>query len=207
MLEELQLKMNTPFRWQVIPFTLFFCVYGIFCLKNSNADAPTPEQTDGNQNEVATTPRVSLDEARSRAKLMNTIYVATLDTMHHRYFHGDRAIVPARAMEDIFKDLEAETHTQARWISASLKPMSIDHTPKTDFEKRAAAKIADGEKMVETIEQGFYRRAGSISLNGGCIHCHAGVFGKPSTSSKFAGLIISIPINKDAQLPVPPRDE
>src|SRR5690606_30997978 len=35
--------------------------------------------------------------ARQRAELMHAIYAETLHVMHERYFHGSRAIVPARA--------------------------------------------------------------------------------------------------------------
>ncbi len=161
----------------------------------SSAAASDPQEAEATE-EV---PRVSLEAARERAELMHTIYTATLETMHHRYFHGDRAVVPARALEDVFTDIERKTHTQARWISASLKPMSIDHKPKTKFEKQAASEITKGVPMVEKIEDGFYRRAGSISLSGGCTSCHSGFF-NASTSREFAGLIISIPVNRDAKL-------
>lgn len=143
--------------------------------------------------------RLSLEAARERAELMHKIYTATLETLHHHYFHGDRATVPARAMKDVFKDMEAQTDVQSRWISASLKPMSIDNKPETPFEKHAAKQIAAKEEKVETIEDGFYRRAGSISLNRGCIGCHAGLLNS-STSQKFAGLIISVPVEPGAKL-------
>jgi hypothetical protein len=101
---------------------------------------------------------------------------------------------------DVFRGVERETHVQARWISASFAPMSLGHEPRTDFEKEAARKIAKREKKVETIEEGYYRRAGSISLHGGCVSCHGGAFANQSTSPKFAGLIISIPVEASAQL-------
>ncbi|MEZ6055272.1 MAG: DUF3365 domain-containing protein [Planctomycetaceae bacterium] len=145
-------------------------------------------------------PRLSLEAAQIRAELMHDIYTATLDAMHQRYFHGDRAVVPARAMEDVFATVEESRHIQSRWISASLKAMSLNHDPKTEFEKLAARQLAKGEPSYETIEDGYYRRAGSISLHGGCLSCHAG-FGSTSTSRKFAGLIISIPVTPDAKLP------
>ncbi len=159
---------------------------------STTSDAPDVDQ----QKEI---PRVSLEEARERAELMHLLYNSTLETLHDRYFHGDRAMVPARAMTDVFRDMERKTHTQARWISASLKPMSIDHKPSTNFEKRAAMEISKGEPMFETVEDGYYRRAGSISLNHGCIGCHAGL-SNTSTSRKFAGLIISVPVNEDVKL-------
>ncbi len=138
--------------------------------------------------------RLTLAAARERAKVMHDIYAATLDVLHHRYFHGDRATVPARAMQDIFKEIERQSKTEARWISASMKPMSINHEPQGKFEKRAAHEIADGTDMVEVVEGGFYRRAGAIPLRDGCIGCHAGLFNARGKKPQFAGLVISVPI-------------
>ncbi|MGE0755942.1 MAG: DUF3365 domain-containing protein [Pirellulaceae bacterium] len=164
------------------------------------ANAVSPDSGAAEKGDEEAIPRLSLEAARDRARLMHDIYAATLDAIHHRYFHGDRAVVPARAMEDVFRDMEWRTNTKSRWIGASFAPMSITHEPKTDFEKVAAHKIARGEEAVETIEEGYYRRAGSISLNQGCVSCHGGLFAANSTTPKFAGLIISIPVDKQARL-------
>lgn len=138
--------------------------------------------------------RVPVSVARDRAKLMHSIYSTTLGVMHDRYFHVDRSIVPARAMEDVFSEIEQETGSKANWISVNLKAMSINHEPSTEFEKRAAKEIATGESQVETTEDGYYRRATAIPMTGGCISCHAGVFSQPAKNRKFAALVISIPV-------------
>lgn len=167
-------------------------------------ETPRPARPNGPAStEAAATeiPRVSLAIARDRAELLQTTHLETLTAMHHRYFHGERAIVPARVMEDVFASLEKQTHVKTHWISASLSPMSINHEPKTDFEKRAASQLAKGTAFVETIENGYYRRAGSVPLGGGCTSCHAGLFASTSTTPKFAGLIISIPVQPDTRLP------
>lgn len=141
--------------------------------------------------------RVPLSVARDRAKLMHSIYSTTLGVMHDRYFHADRSIVPARAMEDVFSEMEQETGSKANWISVNLKAMSINHEPSTEFEKRAAKEIATGESEVETTEDGYYRRATAIPMTGGCISCHAGVFNQSAKSRKFAALVISIPVEAE----------
>jgi hypothetical protein len=181
------------------------------CLGWAWADEPDPSSTGtvtpGVPGEAAAEPaKYSLKEARERALLMHEIYVATLEAMHSRYFHGDRAVVPARAMEDVFRDIEHRTGTQARWISASFTPMSITHEPKTDFEKEAARRLAKGEDGVEMVEAGFYRRAGAIELRGGCVSCHSGLFASTSTARKFAGLVISIPVEATTALTPPSVD-
>lgn len=45
--------------------------------------------------------------------------------------------------------------------------------------------------------KGDYQRAGRISLGGGCVSCHTNQFSSPSTSPKFAGLVIRIPVNDE----------
>lgn len=138
--------------------------------------------------------RVSVEVARDRAKLMHDIYSATLDVMHHRYFHREKSVVPARAMEDVFDEMKLNSKSEARWIAVNLRAMSIDHEPETEFEKHAVREIVAGKSDVETIEGGYFRRATVIPLHDGCISCHEGTFRQPTKTPKFAGLVISIPV-------------
>lgn len=142
--------------------------------------------------------RIPVELARDRAKLMHDIYEATLDVMHHRYFHRDRAVVPARAMEDVFSKIKRESNVEARWISVNLKAMSVDHEPETEFEKIAARQIAAGKMEVDIVEEGFYRRAGAIPLSSGCVSCHSGLFKEATQSPKYAALVISVPVKTDS---------
>jgi len=160
---------------------------------DSSANASDPSEVA----EAAESKRVTVEVARDHAKLMHSIYKATLDVMHDRYFHADRAVVPARAMEDVFLELKRQSDVQARWISANLKPMSVSHKPETKFEKQAAKEIGNGKPDVEIVEDGFYRRAGAIPIGSGCISCHSGFFKNPSKKPKFAALVISIPVSDE----------
>ena len=141
--------------------------------------------------------RVSVDVARDRAKVMHDVYAATLESMHHHYFRTDKATVPARALQDVFDEIARNSKIEARWISVTTKPMSIDHEPETDFEKKAARTISDGTTDYEVIEDGVYRRAGASPLGAGCVSCHVGFFKPTSKKEHFAGLVISIPVKKD----------
>lgn len=161
--------------------------------------AEPPAASSGNSEaKVADEGRVPLAVARDRAKLMYDIYIATLDVMHHRYFHHERAVIPARAMEDVFEEMNRQSKVKARWIAVNLKAMSIDHEPETDFEKKAAQGIAAGKLEHEIVEGGYYRRAGAVLLTGGCVSCHGGFFREASKSPKYAGLVISIPVTADS---------
>lgn len=142
--------------------------------------------------------RLTVAAARERAEVMHHIYLATLDVMHHHYFHANRAVLPARAMEDVFADVADATNSSAKWISVNTKAMSVDHTPATEFERRAAAELSNGTEEVTTVEDGYFRRAGSVPLGLGCVSCHTGgSFGPPSKTPRFAGLVISIPVREE----------
>jgi DNA-binding transcriptional regulator YiaG len=129
--------------------------------------------------------------ARERAKLLHEVFATTLDVIHERYFHGDRAAVPARAMEDVFQQLQRSRNIQARWIGVNARTMSLPHEPKDDFERAAAKAIREGKGEYEAVENGFYRRAEAIPLDGGCLSCH-GTFGAEVKSPRFAGLVLRI---------------
>lgn len=179
------------------------CVFAALHAEPSDGETKKAKdsQPPASKSTVDASARVPVPIARDRAKTMHDIYIATLHMMHDRYFHGDRAIVPARAMQDVFAEIKQQSHTDARWISVNLKPMSIDHEPKGDFEIRAAKELASGKTELEVVEDGYYRRARAIPLSGGCISCHAGFFTDTSTAAKFAGLVISVPVISNSDTP------
>ena len=143
--------------------------------------------------------RVSVEVARERAKLVQSIYSDSLDVIHRQYFHNrdDRTTIPARAMEDVFSRTARRERIQARWISVNTPPMNIDHKPQDGFEKQAVRAIVRGAQEYEAVEDGFYRRAVSISLmGGGCLRCHLQT-GASGRIPRFAGLVVSIPVTTD----------
>lgn len=187
-------------KWLITPGMLLGTA-GVLCMTVALCAEPGEGGTDDSNggkkssgSKVHEKLRVPVAVARDRAKLMHDIYSATLDVMHDRYFHGERAVVPARAMEDVFSEIKLQSKAEARWIAASVRAMSIDHEPKTDFEKRAASEIAAGKSEVEEIGGGYYRRAGAIRLTDGCISCHGGFFKETAKTPKYAGLVISVPV-------------
>lgn len=162
------------------------------------ASSPPPSAADSR---VGAEGRVPVEVARDRAKVMHDVYAASLDMMHHHYFHRNRAVVPARALEDVFDVIKEQSNVEAQWIAVNMKAMSVDHVPKTKFAKRAAQEIAAGKPEIEEVEGGYYRRAGAIPLASSCVGCHGGFFKEPTKTPKFAGLIISVPIAESADKP------
>jgi hypothetical protein len=139
----------------------------------------------------------AIDAARERAKLLHDVYSATLDTLHHHYFRHDTAVVPARAMEDVFEQMARLSGGVANWISVNTKAMSINHEPTTAFEKNAAAELSAGKDAYEEVGKRVYRRAAPIALGTNCVGCHTSMFSDATTSSRIAGLVISIPLKAE----------
>lgn len=174
------------------------CFALVLCADLSGDEAKQPKSGERAESakELGEEDRVSVAVARDRAKLLHQVYASTLRVMHRRYFHGDNAVVPARAMEDVFFEIDSRSKVEAKWISANLQPMGANHEPRTEFEKRAAKEISAGKDEYESVEEGYYRRAGAIPLAAGCIGCHAGVLGTAPKTPRYAGLVISVPVNE-----------
>ena len=141
--------------------------------------------------------RIAVAEARERAKLMHEIHSATLESLHRHYFRRENAVLPARAMEDVFADLDKQARIKTRWIAVNAPAMSVNHEPRTAFEKEAAAELASGKTAFERVVNGSYHRAGVIPLGSGCVGCHTRFGGPSDNKPRFAGLVISIPVKDE----------
>jgi hypothetical protein len=168
---------------------------GVLCFSLTlNADAPAGKDEAA---APAAGNRVPVAVARDRAKLMHGIYGATLESVHHHYFRRDRAVLPARALEDVFAEIDRQSDIKTRWIAVNTPAMSITHEPQTAFEKKAAEELAAGKPEYVAVEKGFYHRAGPIPLGVGCVGCHTKFFTEPPKTPRFAGLVISIPVTDE----------
>lgn len=185
-------------RRMMLGTTSVLCMVVAICAEPPAGSRSKDSKVKTADSQVEEKDRVPVVVARDRAKTMHSVYSSTLEMLHHRYFRSDKAVLPARAMEDVFSEIKSQSKVEAQWISVNMKAMSIDHEPKTAFEKRAAKEIAAGKAEYEIVEDGYYRRAIAIPLTSGCIGCHGGMFKEVSKSPKFAGLIISVPVISDS---------
>lgn len=164
---------------------------------------PLSAQTPGKKPAASDKPvdeaaRVSIDVARERVAVLHVAFAATLDTIHHYYFRKDQAVLPARAMEEVFSSVARKSNVKARWIAVNTNPMSVDHEPEGDFEKKAVAELAAGKNKYEAVENGYFRSASPIALHGGCLSCHHNSsFGPPPKGARYAGLVLSVPIKTE----------
>jgi len=164
--------------------------------EGQSAGEPGAEQPAATEAAEETKP-LSVAAARERAKLMHDIYQATLHVMHDHYFHDSRAVVPARAMEDVFEEMAFARKVEAKWISVNTRAMSLRHEPESEFEKTAAKELSGGKNEYERVENGYYERAATIPLASGCVNCHVGFFKAPPKSPRFAGLVIRVRVTEE----------
>ncbi len=139
--------------------------------------------------------RPSLQEARRQAEILHTAVHSTLHAVHHRFYRLDEGLpIPAAVLQETFAELEKEQHVKLRWLAVEGQAMNADNKAKGAFEDAAVAALKSGKKEFEQVEEGVYRRAGSIALTNQCLKCH--VPDRKNTANRTAGLIISIPIQQ-----------
>ena len=142
--------------------------------------------------------RVSVGEARNQAKLLYKTYLAILREVHRRYYEEDEGqIIPARTLEDVFKEVDEGSSRETRWIAVNSEAMNVDHIPRAGFETRAADALSNGAEEYEAIEDGVYYRAGSVPLKGGCLHCHVSALTRGVTKQRIAGFVVSMPVENE----------
>jgi len=173
----------------------FAILMGMLLAMQSWADSPDDSAEKDSKKPV---PKITVDEARRQAKLLHSTYEAALHTVHREYFReAGRTPIPARVLEDVFYWVDQETHGETRWIAVNTEAMSIEHNPKSEFEKQAAKVLATGEEEFEQIEPGMYRRAGAITLFASCLKCHESALTQLRTKRRVAGLVINIPVKNN----------
>jgi hypothetical protein len=141
--------------------------------------------------------RIAVDEARRRAILLHNTYVSTLRTVHRIYFEEEaRDVIPARALEEVFRQNDLETGSRTRWISVNTPAMNVDHSPQPGFEKEAARVLATGKHDFELVKDGMYHRAGALLLSANCTKCHLSGLRPQQRIRTVAALVISMPIDR-----------
>lgn len=135
----------------------------------------------------------SREEAEQRAKILHGAMHDALQITHALYFRdGERLMLPAAAMKDVFKGMEERDGIKLRWLVVEGRAMNIDHEAQDEFEDEAVKALAAGQERYQLAADGVYRFAGPITLGADCLKCH--LPNRSSNKDRTAGLLISIPI-------------
>jgi len=146
-------------------------------------------------NQVEVKSPLTVEEARSRAKILHETLHGALQVMHRDFFRKDEALtIPSRSLEDVFSELESSYGITLRWLAVETKAMSSDHEPESDFEKQAVEVLQSGKSDFEAFDNDRYQYAGRIRLSAVCLTCHFP--GRPNNDDRFAGLSITMPVRQ-----------
>lgn len=171
---------------------------GLFAV-TSFAEPPktSTDEAAPSQDETADEP-LTVEEARRQSRLLERTYVTTLRMMHRRYFDEDeRHPIPARTLEEVFKEVDAGTQRTTGWLAVNTPAMNVDHEPEPGFETDAVEALSDGKEAFERVENGVYRRAGAVPLAGGCLKCHVSALTKRVSTPRIAAFIVSMPVQEE----------
>ena len=134
-------------------------------------------------------------EARGRARILETVYISTLQNIHRNYFGNDQKLpVPSRVLEDVFYSLNRGNGIKSRWIAVNTPAMNIEHKPKPGFEARAVAALTANKSRFEEVKAGVFYSARSVTLLASCQRCHLSALAQQNGGRRIAGLIIEIPL-------------
>ncbi len=159
------------------------------------SDQTNASGSDATVVEAECTPPGSVQEARGRARLLQETIHATLQIVHREYFREDEHLtIPSRTMKRVFRELKRRCNVDLHWVVINAQAMDVDHKPRNDFEKKAAAAIASGKSEYEQVSDGVYRHVGAITLASECLKCH--LPNRTSTEDRAAGLVITMPIKE-----------
>jgi len=139
---------------------------------------------------------LTVEEARTQARLLQRTYLSTLQMMHRRYFDEDeRHPIPARTLEEVFEEVDAGTSRTSRWIAVNSPAMNVDHEPRPGFETDAVAELTAGKTEFERVDDGVYQRAGAVPLTGGCLKCHVSRLSSSVSRQRVAAFVITMPVS------------
>ena len=159
----------------------------IFPLAIATASEP---RSDDSGPAVASPPS-TVEEARSRARLLHETVHGVLQVVHRDFFRPDeRDMIPSNSMEEVFETLKEYQGVELRWLGVNAKIMDSDHEAQNEFEKEAVKALASGEEEFEAVEKGRYRFAGAIQLHNQCLKCHVPF--RTSLEDRTAGLVINM---------------
>jgi len=146
------------------------------------------------ENPVGTT-KITVDEARGRARVLETVYIASLQNIHRNYFQGDQKLaIPSRVLEDVFYSVNSRTGIKSRWIAVNTPAMNVEHKPKPGFETRATVAMKAKKSRFEEVKDNVFYSARSVTLFASCQRCHLSALAQQNGGRRVAGLVIEIPL-------------
>jgi hypothetical protein len=164
---------------------------GVLALAGERAPATAPSHPPAATTRPAD---ARLAEARLRSRLLHEVIHGALQVVHRDFFRDEQSRhIPSASLEDVFEEVERTWQVKIKWLAVNAQIMSVDHRPKTPFDRLAVREIADGREMVEASGEGVYQYAGKVVLGNSCLKCH--VPDRTSLEDRKAALVITMPLD------------
>jgi hypothetical protein len=129
-------------------------------------------------------PAMTVAEARQTVRMLDDAYQTTLHEIHRWYpTRTGRAVVAATVVKDLQKKMGEQGWPRSRFLAVSGILMNPDHRPLDTFERQAVSAIKGGKQYFEAVEDGRFRAATLVPLNGGCFSCHWSEAGQASRAA------------------------
>ena len=168
-------------------------LFPIFMLALALVQGDEKQSTSQSKSQIEISPPSTLEEARSRAKLLHEMVRGALQIMHRDFFDEEDAhAIPSASLEDVFHEMGKSYDVQMKWLTVNTDLVNVDHQAKSAFEKAAVKELAAGKQMAEKIEERSYQYAGAIRLGSQCLKCH--VQRRTSNEDRTAGVVITMPV-------------
>ncbi|MCA9127127.1 MAG: DUF3365 domain-containing protein [Planctomycetales bacterium] len=168
-------------------------LFPIFMLALALVQGDEKQSTSQSKSQIEISPPSTLEEARSRAKLLHEMVRGALQIMHRDFFDEEDAhAIPSASLEDVFHEMGKSYDVQMKWLTVNTDLVNVDHQAKSAFEKAAVKELAAGKQMAEKIEERSYQYAGAIRLGSQCLKCH--VQRRTSNEDRTAGVVITMSI-------------
>jgi hypothetical protein len=137
---------------------------------------PAPARTAG---AAAVPEKDAVDRTREQVKMLDDLYKSAIVHVTETYVKAQERTPAAAAAKKIFKDMASKGWHDARLVDATGVPANRKNLPKTEFEKRAIAKLKDGKPYYEELavknDRPVLRAATPVPVvMAQCIVCHPG---------------------------------
>jgi hypothetical protein len=122
----------------------------------------------------------AVERTRETVKMLDDVYKLSVVHITNTYVKAREVKPAATVAKKVFAGMEAKGWHTARLIDATGSPVNPANVAKSDFEKRAIAKLKKGEKYYEeigTVKDNPVLRAATIVpvVMQSCINCHPGM--------------------------------
>ncbi len=155
---------------------------------------PTPTQESlHHQVQSDATEPPGVQAARQTARQLHEAFGGALQVMHRDYFReNERMKLPSKSLEDVFAEMARTHQIELRWLAVNANAMSVNHEPKSKFDKHVVSELSGDKDEYDEVEDGVLKFAGAIPLSDSCVRCH--VRSRTSNDEKKAALVITVPI-------------